>query len=324
MNEVVGIDTIISGMHYVSSDVFVNKYFDSGILFKGYVIGYGYVELTYKSVPPSDLNGWRGRKREVSHEFDYFDISSKMESDRSLDAIKKSLKGLFVDGQTTITVKAGMTLTGIASLFDVTVDELVRWNDIENPDKIVVGQKIIVKSNGSIQQANSLPQETGSGVCGSCLDPATIGGNLLGLSYPGGNNPRSYDGDTCYIYVPINKAEYPAIGHDRRYDRLKIEGAGGLFFNTKAIGADWRFVAEELFIYASTSSLEDSDSKLSALLLGVGLGLAATPKTYYQLFIKRMGIFNMLGFYINVGEVISDYLESNHGVTNTPTIHMHK
>ena len=91
----------------------------------------------------------------------------------------------------------------------------------------------------------------GGGGCPNCLDPSTIGNNLFGLTYPGPNNPRSYNGEYNYSYVPTNLAEYPAIGHDRRYDKLKIKGAWGLFTDTRAIGADWRFVIEELSITAN-------------------------------------------------------------------------
>lgn len=51
------------------------------------------------------------------------------------------------------------------------------------------------------------------GTCPNCLDPSTVGQNLLGLSYPGGNNPRTYAGDYSYSYVPLLLSEYPAIGH---------------------------------------------------------------------------------------------------------------
>ena len=39
-------------------------------------------------------------------------------------------------------VEAGETLTGIAEKYQLNVQDLVRWNNIENPDVITVGQKI--------------------------------------------------------------------------------------------------------------------------------------------------------------------------------------
>jgi murein DD-endopeptidase MepM/ murein hydrolase activator NlpD len=43
------------------------------------------------------------------------------------------------------TIEKGDTLSGIAKKFDTTVDKLVELNDIENPDKIYAGDRIIVK-----------------------------------------------------------------------------------------------------------------------------------------------------------------------------------
>ena len=148
----------------------------------------------------------------------------------------------------------------------------------------------------------------GNGGCPNCLNPATTGNNLLGLTYPGGNNPKSYNGQYNYSYVPTNLSEYPAIGHDRRYDNLKITGASGLFTDTRAIGADWRFVGEELSI-AGNPYLNPID-RMSAGILGLGLGLSALPKTLFQLstpfgYMQTMMWYNF----------------SNQGVNNAPTIH---
>lgn len=82
------------------------------------------------------------------------------------------------------------------------------------------------------------------------------------MSYPGGNNPRTYAGDYSYSYVPKRLSEYPAIGHDRRYDNLGTAGAKGLLTDTRAIGADWRFVGEELSI--ALNPFNDSVSRMQA------------------------------------------------------------
>ena len=41
-------------------------------------------------------------------------------------------------------VDAGETLSEIAVRYGVTVEELQRWNGIENPDLVQVGQRIVV------------------------------------------------------------------------------------------------------------------------------------------------------------------------------------
>ena len=55
-------------------------------------------------------------------------------------------------------VKPGETLSGIAARYGVTVDDLQRWNHIENPDLVLVGQRIVVLN---------VPDAAGSTVSGS-------------------------------------------------------------------------------------------------------------------------------------------------------------
>lgn len=157
-----GIETTISGVRYVSADVFLNKYFGRNKLYEGYVIGFGYVRVINRAIQPCHLNGFSPEVRMIPYEDTHFEIESKMESDRSPAAIKQSLKPLFVNGKTSITVGVGMTLSGIASFFGVTVDDLVRWNDIENPDKIYVGQsiKIVDKSYLPLENTYSTSSNT--------------------------------------------------------------------------------------------------------------------------------------------------------------------
>ena len=47
-----------------------------------------------------------------------------------------------------IHVQPGETLYGIASRHGVSVDALQRWNDIESPDLVLVGQRIVVYASG--------------------------------------------------------------------------------------------------------------------------------------------------------------------------------
>ncbi|WP_264536587.1 RHS repeat-associated core domain-containing protein [Flavobacterium sp. N1736] len=139
------------------------------------------------------------------------------------------------------------------------------------------------------------------------LDTRTIGQNLLGLTYPGGNNPKTYSGADDFSYVPSSLAEYPAIGHDRRYANIGTAGAGGLFGDTKAIGADWRFVGQELSILTLPVDLK---TKVQAGLLGVGLGLFSTGKTVIQLSSPYNG---------GLGTVLLWDSVANKGVNNQPS-----
>lgn len=150
-----GIETTISGVRYVSADVFLNKYFGRNKLYEGYVIGFGYVKIINRAIQPCHLNGFNPEVRMIPFEDTHFEIESKMESDRSPAAVKQSLKPLFVNGETSITVGTGMTLSSIASFFGVTVDDLVRWNNIENPDKIYVGQNIKIVDKSYLPMGNN-------------------------------------------------------------------------------------------------------------------------------------------------------------------------
>jgi hypothetical protein len=116
---------------------------------------------------------------------------------------------------------------------------------------------------------------------------------LGGLTYPGPSNPKTYAGNDDYSYVPQRIEEFPAITHDLAYDKLKIRGGGGLFTAKSAIGADYKFVTQELAI-ALTPALS-MRSRVTAGALGVGLGLAALPKTIWFQVYDAVAKGNSLG-----------------------------
>ena len=150
-----------------------------------------------------------------------------------------------------------------------------------------------------------------AGSCNKCVKPSTLGGNLLGSDYTGGDNVKDFNGDYIYHHTPSQKTDYPAIGHDRRYDNLKTEGLIGLATDTRAIGADIRFVFEEFAIAFNPSN--SNINQLRGFVFGFGLGAIALPKTIYELSTNPRAITDAVHWY-NV---------SNQGVTNTPSIHSH-
>lgn len=114
----------------------------------------------------------------------------------------------------------------------------------------------------------------------NALDPRTVGQQFFGfggLTYPGPSNPKTYAGKDDYSYIPKRPEEFPAITHDLAYDNLYIKGGGGLFTAKKAIGADYKFVTQELAIALSPAF--SVRSRFTSGALGIGLGLAALPKT---------------------------------------------
>lgn len=141
------------------------------------------------------------------------------------------------------------------------------------------------------------------------LDPSTVRQNIGGLTYPGGDNPTRFNGKADYSFIPDDLSEYPAIGHDRRYDVLGVAGASGLFTDTRSIGADYKFVGEELRI-AATPYLP-TITRIRAGVLGIGLGFSALPKTIYKL-------SSCPTISIGVSQIMTDYHISSMGVTNKP------
>lgn len=115
------------------------------------------------------------------------------------------------------------------------------------------------------------------------LDPRTVGQQFFGfggLTYPGPSNPKTYAGSDDYSYIPKRPEEFPAITHDLAYNKLQIRGAGGLFTAKNAIDADYKFVTQELAI--ALTPAYSMRSRVTAGALGIGLGIAATPKTVYS------------------------------------------
>ena len=65
------------------------------------------------------------------------------------------------------TVKPGDTLSSIAAKFGVTVQDLVSWNNIANPDNINVGLKLIVSKKGKDGKTDPSEKPSTSGTGGS-------------------------------------------------------------------------------------------------------------------------------------------------------------
>ncbi|GHT35526.1 hypothetical protein FACS189434_13460 [Bacteroidia bacterium] len=73
--------------------------------------------------------------------------------DNSPDVVEMNKKGA-VSKDKYYTVKKGDTLSAIAVHFKVAVDELVKWNRIADPDKIEVGQRLMVGKVEKVPEAN--------------------------------------------------------------------------------------------------------------------------------------------------------------------------
>ena len=79
---------------------------------------------------------------------------------------------------TTYTVRSGDTLSGIASLFGISVDEIVRTNNIADPNSLSEGQVLTIP--GRSAQAAGTPTEEGGGTPGAATPNAQPTGFPLG------------------------------------------------------------------------------------------------------------------------------------------------
>ena len=83
-------------------------------------------------------------------------------------------------------VKPGETLSGIAARYGVSVDTLQRWNRIENPDLVLVGQRIVVynaaDAAGSSVSGSSESRTTSDSPVANGFQDIVVGGAVgLGL-----------------------------------------------------------------------------------------------------------------------------------------------
>ena len=76
---------------------------------------------------------------------------------------------------TVIDVEPGETLSGIADRYDVSVEALLRWNRINDPDVLLAGQQIIIHGSGD---ADSLASEWAAQVASG---PIMSGAVALGM-----------------------------------------------------------------------------------------------------------------------------------------------
>jgi hypothetical protein len=97
-----------------------------------------------------------------------------------------------------------------------------KLGSLSNGDKLLTGVDF-TRESGAWKADQKTVDRTWHEVQGyltpDATDPRTVGKNIVG-SFPGGNNPQKYNGSYDYSIVPSNIEEYPAIGHDRRYDNL--------------------------------------------------------------------------------------------------------
>ena len=82
----------------------------------------------------------------------------------------------------TYTVKSGDTLSAIANDFGVTVDQLVRWNNISNPNLITVGQILYFSDKSSSGSGTTYVVQAGDTLSGIAARFGTTVAELVSLN----------------------------------------------------------------------------------------------------------------------------------------------
>ncbi len=102
---------------------------------------------------------------------------------------------------TYVTVEWGDTLSEIALAYSVTVDELVQWNQISNPDLIYVGQILVIytTAQSSSQASQSYTVESGDTLWGLAQYYGTTVDAILAINPQISNSNLIYIGETILI-----------------------------------------------------------------------------------------------------------------------------
>lgn len=134
---------------YIDANDFIAKK-KLGILFEGYVIGWGRAYVRKAVIMPGNQNGYNPNVNEVI-DGNLCRSLDVQEIDNSLEEIKQSWERIAINGRVTYTLNAGENLTEIAQLYNLKKDELLRLNNMKSKQEAVVGQQIILYNNSPEQ-----------------------------------------------------------------------------------------------------------------------------------------------------------------------------
>lgn len=130
---------------FISREDFLD-YKTKGIPYTGFVIGEGYAFVQYQDYY-EDTDGTVIDMNDniLPYQICIPNIVQIQCIDTSKEMIKKSLRGLFSkNGCARYVVCEGDTLAYIAEMYDVTVEELKRWNDLSSEYSISAGQRLLI------------------------------------------------------------------------------------------------------------------------------------------------------------------------------------
>jgi hypothetical protein len=108
------------------------------------------------------------------------------------------------------------------------------------------------------------------GTSDNSCNAETLHKNIRHTSYTGPTNPKDYNGNDSYQYMPRNISEYASLGHDLTYDALNAHGPMDAFFNIYTVNAD-RDLANQSFaaVYYNNSNRDRTTAYLVYSLFNV-------------------------------------------------------
>ena len=108
-------------------------------------------------------------------------------------------------------------------------------------------------------------------------------------SYTGPTNPKDYDKNPNFDYLPRNQSEYFSMEHDHAYDNAEVAGFKGALFSTKVILADYKLAGKNFCNVFTTEPVGRKD-RLRSLGAFFAFGILATSKAKYA------GVLHLFGF----------------------------
>ena len=135
--------------------------------YEGFIIGLGYAFVYSSVIQPPNFNGY-SHASDVPPQMNRFRLVRNQYVDNSPEMIERSLNGITANGARVYTVKHGDTLTAIAREYRVSIEDLIKWNKLSNPDQLQTGQKLVVSEKsrdllGDYLKQNPVTQRDGSG-----------------------------------------------------------------------------------------------------------------------------------------------------------------
>ena len=165
---------------YITYNEYLNSYKLSFTgLYEGFVIGYGYVYPKSGYCYPDHWKGYASESQNIPANETCCVGFWQYEEEISIKTIKLSLRGLFKNDGIKIKIKSGWTLSYIATVFNVTVDELILWNKIKNPDNILANQEILINNTANLLNDDHKQDNTANTLFDALVETLSWAGNIV-------------------------------------------------------------------------------------------------------------------------------------------------